>query len=272
MDSNQQAILDLVTNYSACGYPLDMRQIHKMVAIPISEATLKEQLESLVREKRIEIDHAEGWYTENKHTIHFAYRRERTHISANKLQRVSKYLRLLRALPWIDLILLTGSCAIGNAKVSDDVDLMVVTRPHTMFICRMYSYLLSRALGVGRRRGAGDQPDKICTNIWLDGSDLSVPQAKMNTYSAREIVNATILFDRNAIYDQFVSCNGWIFRSLPNLHQSSPQNSLSFGSSVWWLKILNTLLGHLQLWYMRPHITQEIVGMTQLWLHPRLHQ
>ncbi len=268
----RQAILDLLDNYSLCGYPLDLLQIHRMLTVQVGMQELRGLLEKYVEERYIIEDDLEGWYTRTDSEINFAYRKKRIHVTKHKKHKVSKFLALLYLFPWVDLVLLTGSCAIENAKESDDVDLLIVTRPHTMFICRMYTFLLARTLGLGRKRLVEEQPGAVCANIWIDGSDLTAPQSKVNVYSAREIVNAVVLFDRGIVYEKLIGANKWIHEKLPNWGINTIKNSISFHDTAWFVRKINEYAGRFQLWYMRPHITQEIVGMTQLWLHPRLHQ
>lgn len=270
--THRQAVNELLENYSLCGYPLDQQQIHSMLTTQIDKGALKRLLAMLVVENQVAFDHRKYWYTKYGSEINFKYRRERAHISSKKKQKVARYLRLLYAFPWIELVLLTGSCAIENAKESDDIDLMIITSPNTMFICRLYSYICSRILRVGRRRLVESQPDTVCTNIWLDSSDLAVPETKINTYSAREIVNAGILFDRSGLFATLITANAWIYRMLPNWQNKEICMERKRFTTRWFIKIVNEWLGYFQLWYMHSHVTEEIVSMTQLWLHPRLHQ
>jgi hypothetical protein len=182
-------------------------------------------------------------------------------------------------------VILTGSLALENAKSSDDIDLMIITAPETMFLCRSYAFVLAKVLGLARKRLVETQQDAICVNIWIDGSDLVVPAGKMSLYGAREIVNAQVIVDANNIFDTFIDQNRWIYEKLPNWEYHPkrteyPSTMLpetigtgrtgAVQSTKSIVQRLNALVGRLQLWYMRPHITNEIVSKTQLWFHPRL--
>ncbi len=275
MNNLQSAILELLQNYVQCEYPLSLEQIQRMLTVKVSRKELNETLQRMRDQQLITSHETRHWYTIRGHEITFRRREERVVLSKNKQAILDKFVNLLCDFPGINTVILTGSLALDNAKVSDDIDLMIITAPDTMFICRLYVFVLAKILGLARKRSVETQPDAICVNIWLDGSNLVVPISKVSVYSAREIVNVRVIIDRNSMFDDFIYQNRWIDEKLPNWeyqiqNTKSRVPSAKIQTSKTLTRFLNGLLGRAQLWYMRPHITNEIVGITQLWFHPKL--
>ena len=270
MNNLQSAILELLQNYAQCEYPLSLEQIHRMLTVNTNKEVLTETLQSMQHQQLISIHETHRWYTIQGHEITFRRREERVDSSQKKQAILDKFGKLLRFCPWINTIVLTGSLALDNAKESDDIDLMLITAPGTMFLCRLYEFVLAKVLGLARRRSVDIQPDAVCINIWLDSCDLVVPIQKVSVYSAREIVNARVFVDKNSIFEGFIHENRWIYEKLPNWKQQTKSTEYRVQSTKRQLRTLNSLLGRVQLWYMRPHITHEIVSKTQLWFHPKL--
>lgn len=275
MNPLHNAISELLQNYLECGYPLSATQIHQMIPVACNEKELASALQDMLSNQLIVTNNAQQWYTIAHHETVFDERRARSLISLKKREIMQRYSRSLIRFPWIQTILLTGSCALGNAKESDDIDLMIVTAPGTIFICRLYAFILAKTLRLARKRLVDSQPDSICINVWLDGSNLTVPVSKVNLYGAREVANARVILDRDNTYMTFLSNNDWIRNMLPNWKcppaiksRMRPQNNL--GSVI--LQQINRTLGQIQLWYMRNHVTNEVVNQTQLWFHPKLRQ
>ena len=270
MNETQSAILELLQNYAQCEYPLSLEQIHRMLTVKVNKEALTETLQSMQHQQLISIHDTHHWYTIRGHETTFRKREDRVDSSKKKLAILDKFGKLLRLCPLINTIVLTGSLALDNAKESDDIDLMLITAPGTMFLCRLYAFTLAKLVGLARRRSVEIQPDAVCINIWLDSCDLVVPIQKVSVYSAREIVNARVIMDKNSMFEGFIHENRWIYEKLPNWDDTVASRQSTVSSPRVYLKWINDWLGRIQLWYMRPHITHEIVSKTQLWFHPKL--
>lgn len=272
------AILSLLYTYvTYCRYPLSIEQIYLMITVKGELRQVEEALRDLVREKKIIYDPVTNWYSLPE-SLFFEERVGRRGITAKKLDSVKLYLSLLQRCPWIHSIILTGSCALGNSNIDDDIDLMIITAPRTMFICRLYALVLAQFLGARRRRGVRSQSGAVCVNILLDSTDLEVPLQKQGVYGAREIVSSKVLFQRADVYAKFIGTNAlWISRELLNAEVTIDSDRHIHGHpdenrDPCILSFFNSILGKLQLAYMKSHITNEIITDTQLWFHPRLRQ
>lgn len=269
-----RAVLQLLDEYSKLGYVLDAEQLMCLSSFPISRQGVRDILDDLSRRGKISCDSSRGWYTVQGSEGLFKQRAERVTTTARKQERVGKYLNQFKQLSWVRLILLTGSCALDNASDTDDIDLMVVTAPNTMFLCRLFAHVLALFHGLRRRPLVTMHPDSVCINIWLDGFDIRAPHVKQNLYGAREIYNARILYDADNWYTQFLKENQWISTFLPNWDTTHLNQTATSGSAQRRVpavvSMLNSICGALQLAYMKGRVTHEIVGKYQLWFHPLL--
>lgn len=272
MNIQNSAIFELLQNYVFCEYPLNIEEIHRMLTVEIHRKELNDALQTMLTQDLIIKDDAENLYTVKGHLILFKKRAERREQTKVKHTVLNRLIPLLRIFPWIDAVYLTGSCALENATADDDIDLMIITTPNTLFICRLYTFIVTKLLGLARKRSVSTQANSICINIWLDRNYLEAPETKSNTYSAREVANAQVIFDKNNSLGKFISVNPWVLKKLPNwlYEQNYKASQDEHITTTPLLSVLNNLLGRMQLWYMRAHVTNEIVGMTQLWFHPKL--
>ncbi|MBI5358909.1 hypothetical protein HZB69_04780 [Candidatus Amesbacteria bacterium] len=174
----------------------------------------------------------------------------------------------LAKLPFIAAIFVTGSLAMSNCKKSDDIDLMIITYPNTLWIARLIVTIL---LFKSRRTpNVKFAPNKICTNLWLDTKNLKLKIK--NLYIAHEILQAKCIFDRGGVQYQFLKQNSWVKDCLPNAYRQSIGN-LKFKiynlNSNFKLQILNYILFFIQYLYMLPKKTTEKVGLGYAFFHPK---
>ena len=135
----------------------------------------------------------------------------KTKITKQKIKNTQKLISVFKLIPSVKLVALTGSLSAGNPKGDDDIDLMIITSPNTLWLTRPIIILLVSIFSKRRKPprlcGACGEPrglnDSICTNLWLDMASLEVPKQKQNLYTAHEVLQTKPLFDRGespAIY------------------------------------------------------------------------
>lgn len=184
----------------------------------------------------------------------------------------------LARLPTISAIFVTGSLAMDNCPPDDDIDLMVITSPHTLWITRALVIIYLSFLRLRRPAGLPEHSsprvaDKICDNLYLDTRHLPLPIH--NLYIAHELLQAKCLFDRASIRHNFLLANTWVGDYLPVAYKSqlaglpSPITlHISYFINLF-LYPINLVLFVLQYLYMRPKITSESIGLGFAFFHPR---
>lgn len=211
--------------------------------------------------------------------------------SSAKIRLAQKAARFLSFFPTIFLVALTGSLAVNNAKSSDDIDLMIVTKKDTLWLTRLFViplidlFFRRRLPKISHLKS--QIANTICMNLWLDESSLAVPLNKRNLYIAHEVLQVKPLLNRRQTYQKFILANAWTKNHLANAYGITIHNSRvsDEGSSSGvirtrsspevknfvkvLLKALNKLAFKLQYLYMKPKITQETITLHSAYFHPR---
>lgn len=218
-----------------------------------------------------------------------SHRRLRFQYSQKKLAIAREVGESLKRFFTIQAVFLTGSLAMNNCRKYDDIDLMLVTIPHTLWLTRFFLYLYLRFHSLRRSPSLPEHSSprvsgKICDNLYLDANYLNFtlsPQATptQRLYLAHEILQAQPLWDRAHIRRQLLLENPWVEKCLPiayrkTLSQSQGRGLGKFTSnwtrrfSTWLLSPFNLTLFFFQYFYMRPRITTERVSLHTAFFHP----
>ncbi|TSC84472.1 MAG: hypothetical protein G01um101416_1074 [Microgenomates group bacterium Gr01-1014_16] len=202
-------------------------------------------------------------------TEHSKTRKQRELISQQKWVIARGVGDKLRKIPFVEAIFVTGSLAMSNCTPNDDVDLMIITSPNTLWLTRLLVYLAIRHFR--RKPNVLSAPDKICDNLYLDTYHL--PLTTHNLYYAHEILQAKCIFDRGGTHRQFLLANPWVKTYLPVAYRESLRHlSLTNYQLTNQLTILlypiNLLLFWLQYLYMLPKMTTERVSLGSAFFHP----
>jgi hypothetical protein len=114
--------------------------------------------------------------------------------------------RWLAALPFVRMVALTGALAVRNAADGDDdLDYMLITSPHRVWLARAFAIAVVR---IGRLRGV-----KICPNYVL--AETSLIQTRQDVFLAHEVAQMIPLYG-NDYYRRFREANDWVYQQLPN--------------------------------------------------------
>jgi len=212
-------------------------------------------------------------------------RKKKTFISEKKVDRAQKIVSLLKRIPTIKAIYITGSVAVSNSSTQDDIDLMIVTSSNSVWLTRMIVVLILSLLSIRRPSGLDEHSsalvsDKICDNLYLDEGFLSIshnPQNfQRNFYLAHEILQAKPVWSKNNIPFKFIESNSWSKQYYPVIYNQLNKkfklpykaNYCSVHSSSL-LFIANLFFFLVQYLYMRPRFTRESVGLNYAFFHPR---
>ncbi len=202
-------------------------------------------------------------------------RKRRLLVSQVKLQQARQVAKKLAWIPMIKLIAVTGSLAVGNATPNSDIDLLIVTRAHTLWLTRPWVILLVGLQFHRRIPGKDKEKDAICLNLWLDTRALAVPESRRNVYTAHEVLQVMPIFERGNTYQRFLRANTWVRQFMAGAFASkrvvgkSPLQHHHRAVLVPWWSALNALCFKFQLWYMKPRMTREWVDLHSAYFHPK---
>ncbi len=98
---------------------------------------------------------------------------------------------------------------------------------------------------------------------------------RQNLYTAHEIVQLKSMFERNNIYNKFLSANRWVLKYLPNARERIKNYESRIMRKEkrlfmihYSLFILERVAKIFQIWYMRDDKTNETVNDRILAFHP----
>jgi hypothetical protein len=202
-----------------------------------------------------------------------------------KWQAVFRAVQYLRHVPWITSIWVTGSLAVGRYQPDDDIDLMIITKPDTLWISRLTVSLIGLAVGKLRRyfHTPKQSGDRWCCNVWLEQNATQLPRQKQNLYTARELLQAVPVYQaRSGSTITLLTTNSWAQKYSANGWRAATERTYQlFSQSPLWhflpgftsqmhlvARLLNFLSYRFQLSYMRSHQQRELITRNQAFFHP----
>lgn len=262
MTSLGQSVAATIQYAQFFDYDLTFTDLHRRLISP--HVTSKKQLKEFINQS--------PKFKKQIHSQLTRKRRKRNEISQKKHKIAHRFVNFIKHIPTINLIALTGSVAVDNARPQDDIDILIVTSPHTLWFTRPFVFIITK-LFFSRRHPQKSitTSNDICNNLWLDPQNLSVPKDKRNLYTAHETLQVKPLFDRHNMHQQLLSQNTWVKKHLANAYQLlyKKQPKPKTLSLTFLLAPLNLLFFAIQYLYMKPKLTQETITLHSAYFHPR---
>lgn len=199
-------------------------------------------------------------------------RNQRAKQTNQKYGKVIHLVKWYRLIPTVDLVGITGGVAMGNADKGDDIDVFFIAKKGTIWISRILVIFMTDLFSQRRHSGELRLKDRICLNMFLSESKLSLDDRQL--YTAHEILQMRPLWYRGDTYDRFLQANAWVRDFLPNawLHRNAGLSHRTESPSSFWaaiLKLLEPLAKSFQLWHMKNRRTTETISDDALRFHPR---
>jgi hypothetical protein len=208
----------------------------------------------------------QGRYYFLSESISLRERLERERESSKKIKDISQYISVLSSLPGVEMIGVSGSVAAKNAKMSDDIDLFIVSSPHMLWISRICLLFVFAVLGKRRKSGQKIAANLWCANLWRSRDNLVFTQTSL--FTAREIAQLKVLYAQGGVYEYLLTQNKWIQEYLPNI--DIPQiNIPKTNRFTVLLAPLNFAAYGLQLLYMKRKRTNEQITYSSAAFHPQ---
>ncbi len=266
-----EAIHEVLAYYAVQGKALSIVEILRYIRVSVDQASCASMLEDMIRQKLVLSDLKRLFYTLPEYGINLNLVTSRKRMTFIKLQKMRVFMWLLQLAPTTLFVAVTGSCGLENASPDDDVDILVVTAGNRLFVTRLWSLLWAQLCHVRRKRGVLIDPDTICMNLWLDNSDLVVPQHKRSAYTARELAQMRVIYDIANVESRLISQNDWIYEWLPNYTRTVQSKFIDSVKKLRWgggfVDGIENLAKTVQMKHIKAHQTIEYVTDTQLWFH-----
>ncbi len=264
----QRAIFSTLAYFDIFDFPLTKEEMYTY--LHVSEKTSFAELEKALLTISSETKDNRILYLLPKREGLAERRIQNEEISERKIEKEKNLLRMLGFFPTIAFIGISGSLAMKNGDGESDIDIFIITLPHTIWLTRFFLWIVLQLFSKRRKRNTKGQ-DTICINMLLDRNTLAFPHDRHEIYTAHEIVQVVPVVNKYQTYELFLQKNTWVLDYLAN----SFQKKFLIESIPFWLKImsfclipLETIVRFMQVMYMRQHKTIEQTTKTFIAFHP----
>lgn len=240
-------------------FPLTLEETHLRL---IQKKTSKDKLKKILAKLKIK-SHQGYYYLNNKNQVISRIKNQK--YLKEKISLAHKITNILKVFPSIQAALITGTVAANNPKKDDDIDFLIITKHNQLWITRLLVNIILDTFNIRRTVKSKNLSNKACLNLWLTTKTMSLPKIRQNLYTAHEIALAIPIWDKNNTYNNFLYKNNWILNFLPNVSvPSKPKNS----STIRKPSLLDFIAYKLQVWYMKPKQTKEVLSRNHAFFHP----
>lgn len=230
----EKSILATIAYYDVLDYPLTGFEVFKYLISPshiISQSNLRQslQLEPLakpgflnvlraLKNKSLNnyIEEKNGFYglkkisqkSELKYIDRLIKTRiEHQKISDQKWKRAKKIIKWLQFIPYLRMVLVSGSLALDNAKEGSDIDLLIITKHKKIWTNRFLITFFIHI--VGKRRHGKKTANRLCLNHYITDKSLKIDFPSL--YNAQTYAHLVpVLEIEGGIYKKFQKANQWI--------------------------------------------------------------
>jgi len=195
--------------YDAYGVPLTLVEIHdflqgqKKVKLSEIERVLETELSAY-------IDRQSGLYFLRGREALVSARKQRYGLSMKRLFMARANLRVLRHLPYLRAVAITGSLSYLNSTHASDIDLLIITAPGRVWLTRVLVSLYFQVLG--RRRHGDRIAGRFCLNHYVAEGFPVLRDRDLHTATAYVTALPAI---GSANYERFIQRNPWIAEFYP---------------------------------------------------------
>jgi len=211
MDSFQKSIFKTLIYADIFSYPLTFDQLKKFLITPKKidfDITDINKIKGILKKKNY-------FFLKGRSEI-IRERVKKERYAREKIKIAQKTARLLKLIPFIKMVGVTGNLAMKNTLENDDIDFLIVTSKNRLWLSRFLVVCLLELLGKRRHPKEKEVKDKICLNMFLDEDNLRIPKKEQNLFSAHEVLQFKPLWQRGNIYDDFLNQNQWVKKFLVN--------------------------------------------------------
>ncbi len=205
-----QEILKVLTYYSHFSYPPRDREIHRYLSIKATLEEVRTALEDMYAQKSIAKRHER--YAEN--ASYFDLYEHRQKHADSLIRETSWIIHLICRIPTISYAGISGSLAMHDAQPDDDVDLMLVVKPYSVWKTRAIVLFILRCLSFLGNRSAR----KVCINMIWESHDLKMPAHKQTEYGGHELYQLRTCMNKYLTHESLMAQNRWASRLFPNVH------------------------------------------------------
>lgn len=221
MTPPQTAILRTLAYFDVFDYPLTADQVWRWLYpetgqnMDVTLENVRAVLESAVREHKVAFVDSYYCLPGRENIVHI--RNRRWQFGQKKWRRARAAARFLEIVPFVRMVAVVNTLAIDNAQAGSDMDFLIITAPHRIWMTRlMVTGIISM---LGYRRHGDKIKDRICLSFYatteaMDFSKLQLqPTDPHFTFWTSQAVP---LINDKETYEKYQAANAWVNKLLPN--------------------------------------------------------
>lgn len=206
ISSFNEHITSTLLYYDIFDHPLTIRELFYL--FPQNSMMKTEFISSLkAAEASGKISIASGYVklSENSKDVGLL-RRERERIAKRRL-RIAKFMtKIIKRFPFVRGVFLSGDLSKGVAHPQSDIDYVVVTEPHRLWICRTLLVVFKKTFLLNSKK-------YFCLNYYVAADRLQLEDR--NYFTATEIAHLKPLYHLTT-FVSYMNANAWIKQYFPN--------------------------------------------------------
>lgn len=273
----ERAIIKTLVYTDIFDYPLKVYEIHKwLIGEKASLYQVEKALERLSQKSRVK-SRKDYYFLIGRDNL-VQKRLKRQKISSQFLLKTKLLTFILKIIPWIKLVGVSGGLAMENADKKGDIDLVIITAKKRLWLTRILTIFILDLLGIRRKVNMNPKKvgGKLCINLILEEDRLE--QTSKNIYVAHEVLQMKVLWQREGIYKKYLLDNLWVFKFLPNwvgngimnhelrIKPKKHDSKFSIFNSI--LNVFERLAKWLQLKIMKKPQGRERIEEGAVYFHP----
>jgi len=216
------AILRTLAYFDIFDYPLTVSELWRWLwpdpAQPVGEVTVEQVQQALkFDELRGRVGMVDDYVVLTGREGIVKTRSDRQPANVRKWKRAESAARFLELVPFVQLVAVSNTLAINNARPESDIDFFIVTSGQHIWIAR---FLVTGIISLlGWRRHGQKITNRICLSFYITTSALDLSPLKSAepdphfTFWVSQIVP---LMDDDQTYEKFRAANPWVTATLPN--------------------------------------------------------
>lgn len=263
-----ECIINTLSYFDVFDYPLTFSEIKKYLCCPQEQSD--GELHDLIQSISV-IQEQDGFFYFLGRSEIVEKRIERNERSFQKYAKAKIIGKILSAIPTVEFIGVSGSLSMNNATENDDIDLFIVTRKNSLWTTRFIVNILLFVLRQKRGRLQKNVKDKICPNMFIQVDNLAFKRKRRTLYTAHELVQLKMLFNRNSTHQLLFAKNSWVYKFFPNIEIGEKvlrKNSLRSSIMQKMLFPFEKTAFFTQKAYMRAHRKGETISQKSAFFHP----
>ncbi len=209
MTDLEKSILATLAYYDVLGRPLTGWEVFRYLIRYQKPIKLEKILDVLENNPRI--GQKNGFYFLKGRAGLVKQRIEKQKLADQRWKKINRVIKLLQSIPYIRLIMISGSLAMNNPEKESDIDLLIVTKAGRIWTCRGITTLFIHLLG--QRRHGQLTENRFCLNHYITDQSLKISLPSL--YNAQTYAHLIPVWQAEAgLYRRFQRANQWLTKYL----------------------------------------------------------